>query len=673
MRTGCNTDSAAGKTASLSRRYAGYLKPMPGIVGRILLGLLLWFSFIKLPTTANLKWGPQSWEAILSYAVPRHLQWGRDIVFSYGPLGFLTSDYYWGNHFGLILFWSLGFSLLLTILISRYLERVSLPVRIILYAALPWLTVPHCTDLGVDPIYLFAITVVGVACFPGERVGAVWLVVLGMTLGLLGLIKFTFFLYCVLALLAITAAHLLHRCPWPALVVVGSSAFSFLAAWLLAGQNISNIRLWFRGSLQIVTGYSSAMSIPPSDSDLVLGILVCLCLIGMLLFPWHGTREILAHTPKICLFAAGIFLAWKEGFVRADDFHVAVFLLYAFFMAATMPALLGVTRERRFRLLPLTVATMAFSLAPFAMQERSFVAAIKAGTVPRFTDTFVALFRPPEFKRRLEANLESRRQLFLLPRITATVGKAPVGMLVTYDQNVAILNGLNYRPHPVFLNYSAYTPELQCLNSAFFDSAEAPEYVIWRYNVLDQRFPTLDDSQIILRMLASYLPVTKEGEYVLWKRKTPHDQGYTLVGRKEVNGLRDQWVPIPTYATWLRVELHETWFEAVRKFFYRASLPAIEVRLEDGQTAIYYLPPGNALSGFVVNPLLDSGASLVLPVLQKAPPRRAIALRVYWRKWCYHDPIRFVMQKIDGIPALRCEPDTNQAPTIPAPSPATAP
>ncbi|MGO8835941.1 MAG: hypothetical protein ACLQQ0_00820 [Limisphaerales bacterium] len=665
-------NSMAVEATTLGRRVVDYLKRKPGMVWRILPGLLLWFSFIKLPTTTSRGWGSQSWEAVLSFAAAHHLQWGQDIVFTYGPLGFLTSDYYWGNHFWPILLWSFAFSLLLTTLLLRFSGRVILPVRIVLYAGLPWLTMPHSLDLGIDPLCLFAITLAGVACLPEERPGIPLLMAAGLILGLSSLIKFTFCLYAIFALATISVAYLIRRCLWPAEVVLGSALASFLAAWWLTGQNIFHIGLWFRYSLQIASGYSAAMSFAPFDSDLVLGILIWLCLMGMLLIHGCGSTDRWRQTPKVCLLVTGIFLAWKEGFVRADNVHVMVFLVYASLMSATMPALLGVSEKRRLLFLPLTAVTVLFALAPLTMRESAFVVAMKTNAAPKLTDTFTALFRPVEFKHRLEANLESRRSLVLLPRVAAIVGNAPVGVLNT-DQDVAILNGFNYRPQPVFLCYSAYTPELQRLNSEFFDSAAAPEYVLWRYGTMDVRFPTLDDGRMILTLLNGYSPLTKEGDCILWKRNVLRGPGYSFAERNNVEGLLDQWLPIPAQATWMKIELHETWHEAVQKFFCRASMPAMEIRLEDGRTMKYRLVPGMAQSGFVINPLLDSETDLLRPFLKEGKPVRVTAVRVYSKKWCFDDSVHFVLEKIEGIPALQCGPDSSDPPVVSAPPSATAP
>jgi hypothetical protein len=59
--------------------------------------------------------------------------------------------------------------------------------------------------------------------------------------------------------------------------------------------------------------------------------------------------------------------------------------------------------------------------------------------------------------------------------------------------------------------------------------------------------------------------------------------------------------------------------------------------------------------------------------LEGHQPTRVTAVKVLSKKWCFADSFRVVTEKIEGIPALRCEPDAANAPIIPAPSPATAP
>jgi hypothetical protein len=73
---------------------------------QLLLGVYVSLCFVKLPATSVRDSVPQSWEAVLAFATANRLQWGSDIVFTFGPLGFLTSDYYWGYFFPVIVAWA---------------------------------------------------------------------------------------------------------------------------------------------------------------------------------------------------------------------------------------------------------------------------------------------------------------------------------------------------------------------------------------------------------------------------------------------------------------------------------------------------------------------------------------------------------------------------------------
>src|SRR5262249_34379829 len=109
---------------------------------------------------------------------------------------------------------------------------------------------------------------------------------------------------------------------------------------------------------------------------------------------------------------------------------------------------------------------------------------------------FLRVHTPGHLQLDLEHQLESMRDKADLPKIRAVVGGDAIDAL-NLDQDAAVLNGLNYKPHPVFQNYSAYTPALQRLNAEFFKS-KPPQYLLWRTGSIDGRFPTLDDGEVLL-------------------------------------------------------------------------------------------------------------------------------------------------------------------------------
>src|SRR5712671_3706943 len=100
---------------------------------RLLAGAYLWLCFVKLPASAVRDSMPQTWEPVLSFAAGHHLHWGRDIVFTYGPLAFLTLDYYWGNFFWHIMLWAFGFALVAAMVFVPFSRRLTPVIRGVLY------------------------------------------------------------------------------------------------------------------------------------------------------------------------------------------------------------------------------------------------------------------------------------------------------------------------------------------------------------------------------------------------------------------------------------------------------------------------------------------------------------------------------------------------------------
>src|SRR3954454_11153073 len=225
-------------------------------VWKLLAGVYFWLSFVRLPATSVRDSFPQSWASVLSFASAHHLQWGRDVIFTYGPLGFLTSDYYWGNFFWPILFWGFGFALVISAVLVHFWGQLPALPRIAIFVAAPLLTTPGCLELGADPIYFLSIMLVGIACLPHERPGLARFFAAGVFFAVISSIKFTFSLYCLFSVLVIVAAHLRAGTWRGAITLPVSTLAAFLATRAWAGQSLGNILLDFRRSAHVASAYS---------------------------------------------------------------------------------------------------------------------------------------------------------------------------------------------------------------------------------------------------------------------------------------------------------------------------------------------------------------------------------------------------------------------------------
>jgi hypothetical protein len=191
------------------------------------------------------------------------------------------------------------------------------------------------------------------------------------------------------------------------------------------------------------------------------------------------------------------------------------------------------------------------------------------------------------------------------------VGAASVD-LVSCDQGVVLINGLNYTPRPVFQSYSAYTPALAALNLAFYRSAAAPAFVLWRQETIDGRFPTIDDAPLVAEMPRAYEAQFTEGDYVILKRVRDlpaRPQARVLLAER--SAAFGEAVPVPESggtAIWLQADLGLNLLGRARAALYRP--PEVTMRVVDarGSATEWRIIPAVAADGFLLVPFLQSTA-----------------------------------------------------------------
>ena len=217
----------------------------------------------KLPARVN----PieDSWVQILHLAFARHLQFGREIVFTFGPWGFLYAGYRPETHWLATLIW-----LILSVVFWLALRQIA--QRSFQNELAQWLWIMGLSSVA--GIAFFINNDVRFVCWPflllilhffhdgpsASRVRNALIV----SLGLLSLVKFNLFVVGTAVILAIAAQSLLQRkrFPWNLPLFAASIA----VFWLLAGQRPSSFLPYLVNSSQVASGYTEAMmSSNPAD------------------------------------------------------------------------------------------------------------------------------------------------------------------------------------------------------------------------------------------------------------------------------------------------------------------------------------------------------------------------------------------------------------------------
>lgn len=596
---------------------------------------LLWLTRFAPPEHPAVPELDPSWAQALGYALVHGLQFGRDIVFTYGPLGWFAHAAWQPELFGWKLFaFEIAFKLALCAFLARGIVRQGGPAMKLLFVLL--LLVP---EPGAEAFYFTCVVALGAwllertsaaharAASARELLAAapVWLLLAGVAW-----IKFTYLVLAVAAI-AVVATRLVLAKRARAAAAHALLAFgALLFLWCACGQNPLNLWAYASTSWEVARGYAQAMSAPAEGADVALALA---SLAGGLFLVWGASRGTgaLELVARLALFAAGAFVAFKAGFVVAGSTTITCFgyALWApwWFANDAAPA------PRRAGALALGRVLVAL-LALWGYQ-RAQIASGGGTTRPLaawnqiLADHASSVAELGTLREAYTLERTALADQHALPRIRERVGDAEIDVFQV-ELAVLFLNDLHWRPRPVLQSYAAYTERLAELNAAHFRSERAPRFVLWRFSTIDHRLPGLDDAPAQCEVLRRYRPVLSEGGYLLLERDDA--RGAAPAARRVLErdvhfGERVELPELEGRGGVLRLDLRPTARGALEGFV--ASWPRVELEIEtDGAfTSVFRLVPGAARAGVLIDPWM-CGQDAIENASSGGKSQRVTAIRV---------------------------------------------
>ncbi len=593
-----------------------------------LLVLLLWVSMLGFPQVVP---GPnldQSWWASYGYFFKHHLRAGVDYVFTGGPLGYFQLPCFDADLFWVRYAWEVAVKLLVAVMLVRVTRACPFSIRV---PALLLVTIFGRLIFGnLDVPYelLLLVETLALVHLPADAsAGRIWLRV-GL-IAVVAQVKFTFLVFAGGALLAAGLALLAARRFAQAVHLAAAWVVCFLGVWGLLGQRPGDLPAYLVNFLQISSGYTGAMATVGDPTEIAL----CLSALGLLvvcLIPRPAVRLLsLPHLGAAAVVGLCLFIEWKHGFVRHDDYHAALAFAMLTLIPLVLPAFFPACDWRApGRVATLTLAFVLGLASMLVATHQSYDPAGLAVAAYRHArhNLHVAL-RPNYFRRQLEQAQAALAVQYHLPQIRAVVGDAPVDIW-SYEQAVLLLNRLNFHPRPVFQGYKAYTPALRALNPRFFRSDAAPPFLIFKLQTIDNRHPLLDDSAALLEILRRYRPVLAEKDYLLLQKQTaspavspsPEAARTRAIGLNEEVALDD----VGDGPVKLALDVRPTGWGRWRASLFKPPVLLLRVRTADQAVYTFRLPLAMARDGFLINPLLLDNAD-VLRLYGGRPARRVVS------------------------------------------------
>jgi hypothetical protein len=560
-----------------------------------------------------------SWAQGLHIAIERGFAFGTQLVFTYGPLGFVHARMYWPGLFAVTLaFW---LALALGIVdgwrgTARGHGALVVAAAVILLAALGF-----ASAYAFDTIVFVYLLLWVWQAESSQAHGRGRLAAHGAAIGIIALSKLTFGAAGATALAAV-AVILAARGQWRlAWIPVATSALAFLLGWVALGQSLATLPAYVLNGMQIVTGYPEAMALRGPLWELrAFGWAVVLLLGLAIAAAWRqrgvSTWSALGFTLLM------VALAWKQGFTRHDG-HVAAGFAFAIALGGVLAARFSATAPRRAAAM-IAVAAGVVGAFLLSVERRDHTARMATEIVARRPlDALRSLGSAHLWQSHREAGYAAMRADQPIPPLPGSVD------VYSYDQAPAFAHGLPWNPRPVIQSYSAYTAPLAAMNRRHLEGPSAPDHVLVRVQAIDGRFPALEDGASWLTLMERY-QVREESSFLILDRA----REVRPATRHALPPWRGRgWLSLPADAPLVLAALDvDLPRRSLRATFRGPPMLDLEVRVA-GESAArrYRLVRDAAREPFVLSPLIETQyelADLFLPCPGMSPGVRIEAIRV---------------------------------------------
>jgi hypothetical protein len=583
--------------------------PAP-VWGGLIVALLSWQIGFQTP-------GPgvdPSWNAGLAMAAENGLRFGREVVFTYGPLGFLGSRL---AFFGGLAVWSFLYA---AVLYSLFCVGLVWALR----RALPTLAAGVVAFLAVAalpmPLIEVGLLCAVFACFwlleveRSPRALDVFVIAAATFAAPAALIKLsTGPLVAVVLLVALIGARAGRR-RIAAYVVLFLAELAIL--WVATGQSFGDVPAFVEHTLQISSGYSAAM-LRSTDvaawkvtAAVIVAIVSGLVLIGA---TWlAGGRDRATRWAGVVIVALVSFAIYKEGVVRIDAGHLTVL----FANAAVLWVAVGLGGPQRRWMLAGAAIVFAISLP---VRPAGLETQFNPVSNLRFAFDQARILVSPSRRDGLTAAGRAAMQgaYGLPPGALATLRGHSVAV-EPWEIGAAWAYELDWRPQPVFQNYQAYTSGLDRLNAAEMEDPAGPERIL-RENTqvvlpefpgpdLDGRFPGWDPPEQARAVLCNFAPLYTDERWQVLGRVPDRCDPTQALGTVEAAAGEAVSVPTPgpNGVVFVRIDgAGVSGLERLQTFFFHADSRHLTVNGSER----YRLIPETAGDGL----LLRAGAAVAEP------------------------------------------------------------
>jgi len=544
------------------------------------------------------------WQWAANQAADAGLVFGRDIVFTYGPLAFLMVPLDVSSNLLVANLFLLGVQVLFTAALAALFLRDRRLAAIMTFAVLFVIARHQGLALeGFFPLIVGLLVLLGV--FADRRLPiaaaatlAAILLMVKMSLGIASL--------AVLSVAFVVARFIFNRSYRLALgLLTFPVTLIVLSTMLFDGPG--TFFHWLELSLQVVSGYSIANSITNAETGPTLQVVVGAMAVGV----WIGFSVLLGRDRRLLawnlLFVPVVLIQFRLAFVRHDNHQ---YVLIPFMLALIAFSSLFAQRRRQ---IAAHVAFFAVLLIGGALAN--LVDPIGSGLFPKNllvggtgTRALSKLVHTAETRAELAVestdNLEPLRLgedvRELLEGSRNGVGTLP------WEIQYCPANELEWNPTPTLQLYSAYTRDLDLWSAEHYAGAAAPEFIINAFAAVGMRRQLFDAPATWRTIFLNYklrsVGWWPEPALLLERRHDPLQSSFEDVSRGTITpGGASISVPATDHLLFADIDLRLNGLGRIRKSVFRVPAVVLVMAHESGHVSACRLIPGTTGNSLLIN------------------------------------------------------------------------
>ena len=536
----------------------------------------------------------------LNFAWNKGLNWGHDMVYTYGPLSFLSTKVGWGIRGWIFLltdfFVVLNFFLLFRdfMLDSRY--RVLAAVVVFLMT----LNLPLLYGSGLAWVLMVFIFYWMHRSYAAPRWWHFAMLTVLITLAFYlklntGLFTIVFLIVHLVLLFFARKITLLRLA-----LTLGALGVLIWGSALLF--NVS-LPAYVKGAVEVMKGYNDLLYLyedhRKSGAAIVLlffglcGVLA-LCLPGLL----RRKQFVAIFLVLICM--GYLFLLKKQGLFRNDRQHLEEFFAYAPLVLLCGVGTYILPSRQQLTMAGIGVVTLACLVLgagqrPFVFLGNRFVARY---SVPYRYVKEAADYNPAGY-----ANQSDKR--IIPPRILQRIVRNTVDVF-PWDANYALQNGLAYYPRPCFQTFQANSDYLQQINYDFYQRS-GPAFVIYDYDGIDNAYPFNDAPTLNLLLARNYRVADSFTSNERWRillQKAPMQMPVRISKSGAATATLN--TPIPPSAPYLKLDVSYTLKGKLMAIWNKPAPLQIAFQRPDGEWLTYKTSTELLKTGIYIGRLIRS-------------------------------------------------------------------